>query len=266
MEIRLVKYLADCGVAARRKADELIRAGRVRVNGRTAEVGQKIRVGRDRVVLDGTEVRPENERVTLMLNKPPGYLTTLHDPQGRPTVMDLIPEGPLRLYPVGRLDFLSEGLLLLTNDGELARTLTHPSSRIEKEYLVRVNATATLEKLELMRRGVMTQALGVVKPVRVQRVTPRAFTVTLTGGRKREIRELCAALELPIEGLRRVRIGSLLLGRLPSGEWRRLSELDLRRALAERPEDPRRAGPAPRRAPRPAPRRGPAKESRRGRP
>ena len=228
MEIRLGKFLAECGIAARRKADDLIAQGRVQVNGKPAVLGQKVDPGRDRVTLDGKRVRIEDELITIMMNKPPGYVTTARDPEGRPTVLDLLPRGRARLFPVGRLDLLSEGLLLLTNDGSLSQSLTHPRTGIEKEYVVTVRPTATLEILGRMREGVRTTSLGVVRPLRIERLTPRKLSVTLTQGRKREIREMCEAAGLSVERLMRIRIGALSLGRLAPGEWRRLGDTDLR--------------------------------------
>ncbi len=133
MEERLQKYLASCGVASRRACEEIIKAGRVAVNGQTVtEMGFKVTVGVDKVSVDGKDINPEEELVYLMLNKPEGYVTTASDPQGRPTVLDLVAEVPQRVFPVGRLDVDTEGLLLLTNDGELAYRLTHPKFAVTK--------------------------------------------------------------------------------------------------------------------------------------
>ncbi|HVP39663.1 MAG TPA: pseudouridine synthase [Candidatus Saccharimonadales bacterium] len=231
MGTRLGRYLAECGVAARRKADELIRAGRVRVNGRVAELGSQVDPAADRVTLDGRPVRPPAAKVTLLLHKPPGYVCTLSDPEGRPTVLDLLPRSAGRLFPVGRLDRPSEGLLLLTNDGDLAQRLTHPRNQIEKEYLVTVDPEPGAEVVERLRRGVRTPALGPVRPLQVEQVGRRRLAVVLTEGRKREIREMCAAAGLTVVRLKRVRVGGLVLGRMEPGEWRYLGPRDLQRLL-----------------------------------
>lgn len=227
MEIRLGKYLADCGVAARRKADEMIREGRVKVNGVVAVLGQKIDGGRDRVTVGGKRVAVEAERVTLMLHKPRGYITTSVDTHGRSTVMDLVPNKPYRLFPVGRLDQWSEGLLLLTNDGELARELTHPSSSIEKEYIATVHPEPTQDQITRVRRGVRTANLGDMRPAFIEKITDRDVRIVLTEGRKREIREMLNTVEIKVERLKRVRLGQLELGELKPGQWRLLIPADL---------------------------------------
>jgi 23S rRNA pseudouridine2605 synthase len=229
METRLVKFLAQCGVAARRKADDLIRDRRVKVNGRVAELGQKIDPDTDRVTVNDRLVRPPKEKTTLALHKPPGYVSTVSDPEGRPTVLDLLPRRPWRLFPVGRLDLLSEGLMLLTNDGDLALALTHPSNEVEKEYLVTVSGNLDEAVVTKLRAGVRTEMLGAVRPAQVERVSLRRLTVVLTEGRKREIREMCLAVGLHVERLKRVRIGGLSIGRLQPGEWRYLGPDDLRK-------------------------------------
>ncbi len=227
MEIRLGKYLADCGVAARRKADELIREGRVKVNGVVAVLGQKIDGGRDKVMVDGRRVALEAEKVTLMLHKPRGFLTTSADTHGRSTVMELVPDKPYRLFPVGRLDQWSEGLLLLTNDGELALELTHPSSLIEKEYIATVHPEPTQDQMAKLRRGVHTANLGDMRPAFIEKLTDRDVRIVLTEGRKREIREMLNTVEIKVERLKRVRLGQLELGALKPGQWRQLLPADL---------------------------------------
>ena len=229
MEIRLGKFLAECGVAARRKADEMIRQGRVEVNGAPAVLGQSVDPAKDRVTLDGKRVRQTLELVTLMLNKPRGYLTTSSDPHKRSTIFELVPKGPFRLFSVGRLDLWSEGMILLTNDGDLAEELTHPRSGIEKEYIATVHPEPTQQQMTRLRHGVRTESLGDIRPDRVEQLTDRTLRVVLKEGKKREIREMLNAVEIKVEKLQRVRIGQLTLGTLRPGEWRKLGPADLAR-------------------------------------
>jgi pseudouridine synthase len=228
---RLQKYLAGCGIASRRAAERLISAGRVRVNGEiVAELGTRVEPGVDRVEVDGGLVTPPPAKVYLAVNKPPGFVTTTSDPRGRATVLDLVPSLG-RLFPAGRLDADSEGLLLLTNDGELANRVMHPRYGCEKEYRALVRGTPTLQALEQLRNGIDLEE-GRTAPARVAADGPAEggrhwLRVTLREGRKRQVRRMLAAVGLPVERLQRVRIGPLQLGNLPPGRSRPLGRSEV---------------------------------------
>ena len=221
MEERLQKLLSAAGLCSRRTAEDYIEAGRVTVNGQTAKLGDKADLTRDRVALDGVEVGPAAEPVYLMLNKPRGYVTTLSDEEGRPTVAQLVTDCGVRVWPVGRLDLDSEGLLILTDDGELTQRLIHPSHEVEKEYLVWVNGDipAALPVL----RGPMELDGVPLSPAQVERAGEGILSVTIHEGRNRQVRRMCAAAGLQVTRLRRVREGELELGDLPAGRWRQLT-------------------------------------------
>lgn len=230
MEERLQKLISACGLLSRRGAEEAILAGRVTVNGRTALLGESADLERDEICLDGAAVRRQEETVCLMLNKPVGYVSTLSDERGRPTAAQLVQDCGLRVYPVGRLDFNSEGLLLFTNDGELAQWLMHPKHEVEKEYRVWVTGDV---KAGLPVLSSPMQLDGVqLRPAKV-RVTGRnpgstCLNVVIHEGKKRQVRRMCKAAGLTVVRLRRVREGSLLLGDLKKGQWRYLTEEECR--------------------------------------
>jgi len=234
--VRLQRILAAAGISARRGAEALIRAGRVRVNGRPAKLGDRADPWRDEVTLDGEPLRPQRT-VTWMLHKPRGVLSSVRDPEGRPTVLALVPEHAARVFPVGRLDRDSEGLLLLTNDGLLAHALLHPSHEVEREYEVVVRGALDAEKRARLARGVRLED-GWTAPARVARAQhdPRSdttrFHLILHEGRKRQIRRAMLALGHPVRELRRVRFGPVRLGGLARGAARRLDASE-RRALEE---------------------------------
>ena len=221
-EQRLQKVLAAAGIASRRASEELIVEGRVEVNGEVAELGRKVDPEVDVVTVDGERVNLDPERVYVMLNKPQGVVTTLDDPQGRPTVMDLI-NLPQRLFPVGRLDQDTEGLLLLTNDGELTNALTHPSYGVERTYVALVPGPVRGRTLGQLREGVELDD-GLARPVRARVLeTQRSkalLEVVMTEGRKREVRRMLGALGLHVERLARVNYGGVELGDLRQGKWR----------------------------------------------
>ncbi len=229
---RLQKVLARAGVASRRRAEELIRAGRVTVNGRVVtELGARVDPERDVVRVDGRPVRREPPTY-ILLHKPVGVVSTTRDPQGRRTVLDLLPDLGVRLYPVGRLDYDSSGLLLLTNDGELAHRLTHPRFGVEKVYRVRVQGHPSEDDLERLRRGVRL-AEGPTAPARVRVLRRDAdgtwLEVALREGRNRQVRRMLAALGYGVRALVRVREGPLALRGLQPGQWRHLSDQEVRR-------------------------------------
>ena len=221
--IRLQKYVSQAGVASRRQAERLMREGRILVNGRPAtELGVKVTPGADTVSLDGRLVEPARFR-WIVLHKPPGVLCTRADPHGGRTVYDLLPDWGGGLRYVGRLDRDTSGLLLLTNEGDLAAALAHPRGRVEREYLARVAGPITARDLRALRRGVELED-GWARPRRVRRVPPEddgwAFLLVLTEGRKREVRRLMKAVGHPVTALERTRFGPFRLGRLRSGGWR----------------------------------------------
>lgn len=237
--MRLNKFLAHAGVASRRGADELIGKGNVQVNGRTVyTMGVVVTPGRDHVTVDGREVVLDAtpQLTTLMLNKPTGYLSTRSDPDGRPTIFSLLPPQHHHLYPVGRLDLDSEGLMLLSDDGDLTYRLTHPSFEHEKEYWVQITGRAPEPALRKLRKGVLLEdgmASALVRPL-VQIPAEQRFWVQsdprhwwlvfiLHEGRKRQVRRMCEAVDLEVRRLIRVRIASLHVGDLHPGKWRALS-------------------------------------------
>ncbi len=225
--LRIQKYLSDCGVMSRRAAEKEIAAGRVKVNGAVAQIGQKIDPDTDEVVYKGKVVKKEIKSYTyIMLNKPVGYVTTMSDESSRPCVRDLVSDVGVRVYPVGRLDMYSEGLLIMTNDGELTNKLTHPKHEIPKIYHVKVDEEINSDKLRFLGRRMNIDGYD-IEPVKCEVVTRKdGFTVlrmTLYEGRNRQIRKMCEAAELKVLSLKRIAIGELSLGNLKPGEWKKMS-------------------------------------------
>lgn len=222
--MRIQRALARAGVASRRKAEELIAEGRVAVNGAPARTGQSVNPARDRITVDGKVVAAPTAATWIVLNKPPGVLTTASDPEGRKTVFQLVEARPGLTY-VGRLDYMTEGVLLLTTDGAAAHRLTHPSTEIDRSYraLVRGDGPAAVRAA---RRGIELED-GVVQPIDVEAHSVSRglweLDLTIREGRTREIRRLCEALDLLVERLVRTRFGPVNLGKLPSGETRNLT-------------------------------------------
>jgi 23S rRNA pseudouridine2605 synthase len=229
--MRLAKYLADAGIASRRASEGIVRAGRVTVGGVTvADPARDVAAG-DAVALDGKPVSVVHERVVYALNKPAGVVSTARDPQGRPTVVSMVPQTE-RLYPVGRLDIDTTGLILLTNQGELAHRLTHPSFEVEKTYRAVVGGPALEQRaLQAMRDGIELED-GRTAPARVRRVSADTLEITIHEGRKRQVKRMCEAVGHPVKRLERIRLGPLELGDLPRGRWRRLSEAEVDALIA----------------------------------
>ena len=238
MEERLQKLLSACGVGSRRAMEEWITAGRVTVNGQTAHLGDKADLNRDEIKVDGVPLRPEGERVYLMLHKPRGYVTTLSDERGRRTVAQLVADCGRRVWPVGRLDLDSEGLLIMTDDGELTQRLIHPSHQVEKEYLVWVAGDVT-RGLPVLS-GPMELDGDMLAPAQVRRGRASGgvtqLSVTIHQGKNRQVRRMCAKAGLTVMRLKRIREGKLLLDRnLQPGQWRLLTKEEVTQ-LREREE------------------------------
>ncbi len=226
--MRLQKYIAGCGLCSRRRAEELLLAGRVTLNGRVASLGESMTEG-DAVCVDGVPLSAPRERTYVMLNKPRGYVTTLSDEKGRPTVAELVADAGQRLFPVGRLDLPSEGLLILTDDGETANRLAHPSHGVEKTYRVWVSGEDPETAAEVLRRPVTYRGVS-YRPARVDVVRAgegsAVWDVTVQEGKNREVRNMCAAAGLRVRRLVRIRQGELVLGELPPGKWRYLTDAE----------------------------------------
>lgn len=234
---RLQKILSAAGVCSRRKAEELIQAGRITVNGKTASLGDRADWDRDDVRLDGRALAAPAERRCLMLNKPRGYVTTLADERGRPTVAELVADCGVRVYPVGRLDMYSQGLLLLTNDGALAHRLAHPSHGMEKEYRVTVSGRleGCAERLSALRKLEDGSPIAPARAAALLREPGRwVLSVTIRQGLNRQVRRMCAMAGLRVHRLERVREGPLTLGDLPPGCWRPLTAAEVS-ALSAQP-------------------------------
>jgi len=247
---RLQKFLAQAGVASRRQSEELIREGRVTVNGRVVtQLGTKVNPARDQVRVDGRRIQLAQEHVYIVLNKPRGVLSTMQDSRGRQALGDLV-SVPARLYPVGRLDAASEGLILLTDDGELANLLTHPRYGHDKEYRVVVNGRLSEETLETWRGGMLLDGKKTA-PARVEVLGARKDTtllrVTMREGRKRQIRRVAETLGHPVVELTRTRLGPLDLGMLDVGQWRYLTAKEIGSLAALKMRAQRTARPAQRR-------------------
>lgn len=231
--MRLQKYLALSGVASRRASEKLIAEGHVAVNGQViTEMGVQVDETADRVTVDGAPVALEEEKHYIAYYKPIGEVTTVTDPEGRATVMDKFRDYPVRLYPVGRLDYDSEGLLLLTNDGDMMQHLLHPSHEVEKVYLAKVSNQVTEEELCRLRAGVSLDG-RMTSPANVRLVRQEAFAsvvlVSIHEGRNRQVRRMFEAVGHQVVALKRVGFGPIRLLDLPRGQWRRLNEVEVKR-------------------------------------
>lgn len=223
---RLQKLLAAAGLCSRRQAETLIEAGRVTVNGRVATLGEQADPRQDLVEVDGKPLKRQESAVYLLMHKPVGVVTTLSDPEGRSVVTDLLHDVPARVYPIGRLDLTTSGLLLLTNDGALANRLAHPSHQVDKTYLVRVRGMLTAEAMRSLEQGVALDD-GMTAPARVDRVRRSGghawFELTIHEGRNRQVRRMCETLGLPVSRLMRIRYAFLTLDDLAPGQYRHLN-------------------------------------------
>lgn len=235
MRQRLQKVIAQAGAASRREAERLIEAGRVTVNGQVAEIGQSADPDVDSILIDDRPLPKAQKKIYMLLNKPVGYVTTARDPEGRPTVLDLLPQDGERVFPVGRLDLTTEGLLLLTNDGDLSYRLTHPRHEIEKTYLVRVRGLVSREGCDKLQKGIRLED-GWTAPAKVSalRHTGRNtwFELTLHEGRNRQVRRMCEAIGHSVIRLKRIGFAFLDLQGLAAGQCRPLTDDEVRRLKA----------------------------------
>ena len=229
--VKLQKYFSDCAVMSRRAAEEEIKKGKVTVNGEVAELGLRIDPARDTVIYKGKKISPpKREKTYILLNKPRGTVTTLSDEKGRPTVISLLQGLNIRVYPVGRLDFDSDGLLLLTDDGQLTNRLTHPKHQIPKIYHVTVKGEVNAEQLKKLSSELVidgSKILPVATEIIKKEPSSTTLKMTLFEGRNRQIRKMCALCELSISSLTRVALGNITLGNLPKGKWRYLSQEEI---------------------------------------
>jgi len=262
---RLQKVLAGAGLGSRRACEELIEEGRVTVNGEVAHLGQRADSSSDRIAVDGIPLPVREGIVYYLLNKPAGVVTSAFDPEGRPTVLELVPEVP-RVFPVGRLDIMSEGLLVLTNDGELTYQLTHPSFGVVKEYVVEVEGQLSREAIGRLRRGVELDD-GLTARARVTALGPHAARIAVHEGRNRQVRRMCEAVGHPVRRLVRTRIGPVSDRTLAPGKWRKLTTSEVRSlfeaANSPDPSPPVAGDGAPNRAPNRGSKRAPNRAPRR---
>ncbi|MGN0570249.1 MAG: pseudouridine synthase [Candidatus Fimenecus sp.] len=233
-KIRLQKYLSECGIASRRKAEDLISAGKVKVNGKIASIGDKVDPKKDTVAVSGKKVIKSKTNTYIMLHKPRGFITTLSDEMGRKCVAQLIEDVGKRVYPVGRLDRDSEGLLLFTDDGEFANALTHPTRHVPKTYRVTVRPSITEDQLTALSTGIEIDGrMTMPSEVRViQKQEGRVvLEIIIYEGRNRQIRKMCEALGLEVARLKRTQIGSVKLGMLKQGDWRNLTDDEVHKLM-----------------------------------
>lgn len=231
---RLQKFLSECSVASRRKSEELIREGKVKVNGRIAQIGDKIDPKKDTVTVSGKKVVAVKQKYYIMLNKPRGYVTTMSDELGRKCVAELVQDVGAQVYPVGRLDKDSEGLLLLTNDGEFANAVMHPRKHIPKTYRVTVRSNINDDQVAKLENGIDIEGDGRdTLPASVRIIEKSAgrsvFEITIYEGRNRQIRKMCEQVSLDVIRLKRNSVGSVKLGMLKVGKWRELTEDEVHR-------------------------------------
>lgn len=231
-KIRIQKMLSECGVSSRRKAEEIISKGCVTINGRLAKIGDKVDPKKDKIRVNGEDVSREDKKYYIMLYKPRGFISTMNDEKNRKCVSQLALDVPARVYPVGRLDKDSEGMLLMTNDGDFANLIMHPANHMEKKYRVTVKPGITEEQIVKMCTGVKSgEEVLAAKDVSILKSAPDrvVLEITLTEGRNRHIRKMCEALGLKVARLKRTSIGTVKLGMLQPGKWRELTTEELRR-------------------------------------
>ena len=233
-KVRLQKFLAECGVASRRKSEELIESGKVKVNGRVAGIGDKVNPKKDTVTVNGKKIIKQKNCTYIMLHKPRGFITTMSDEMDRKCVAELIKDVPVRVYPVGRLDRDSEGMLLFTNDGEFANAMTHPTKHVPKTYRVTVRPSITDEQITALTQGVIIDDRKTA-PAEVRAVLKEegrvVLEIILYEGRNRQIRKMCEEVGLEVARLKRTAIGSIKLGMLKQGAWRELNEDEVRKLM-----------------------------------
>lgn len=233
-KVRLQKFLAECGVASRRKSEELIESGKVKVNGRTASVGDKINPKKDLITVSGKKIVAQKENTYIVLHKPRGFITTMSDEMDRKCVAELIKDVKCRVFPVGRLDRDSEGMLLFTNDGEFANAMTHPKKHVSKTYRVTVRPSINEEQLTALTTGVIIDDRKTA-PAEVHVVTKEenrvVLEIILYEGRNRQIRKMCEEVGLEVARLKRTAIGSIKLGMLKQGSWRHLTDDEVRKLI-----------------------------------
>ncbi len=233
-KIRVQKFLSECGVASRRKSEELISQGKVRVNGAVVFLGDRVDPKRDTVTVNGKKVIKSKDHTYIMLNKPRGFITTMSDEMDRKCVAQLISDVPARVYPIGRLDRESEGMLLFTNDGEFANALTHPSKHVPKTYRVTVRPSITEDQLTAITQGIIIEDRKTA-PAEVRVISKEenrvVLEIVLYEGRNREIRKMCEEIGLEVARLKRTAVGSIKLGMLKQGAWRNLSEEEVRKLM-----------------------------------
>ncbi len=235
-EERLQKYLSECSVASRRKSEELIRAGKVKINGKIAEIGDKVIPGKDIVTVNGKKVCAVKDKYYIMLNKPRGYVTTMSDELGRKCVAELVSDVGAVVYPVGRLDRDSEGLLLLTNDGEFANSVMHPRKHVAKTYRVTVRSNINDSQVERLESGILLEG-KMTLPSEVHILEKSAersvFEITIYEGRNRQIRKMCEDVSLEVIRLKRNSVGPVKLGMLQPGKWRELTDEEVRKLVSQ---------------------------------
>lgn len=229
--MRLQKFIAECGVASRRGAEKIIESGRVYVNGDLVDyMGCEVDPDKDMVEVDGRVIKPESKKYYIVLNKPKNYVTTVSDDLGRPTVMHLVEDIDARIYPVGRLDFDTSGLLIMTNDGDFANRLTHPRNVVNKTYIARVDRILTEDELEKLCKGIeLDGALTAPAKAEMIKRPQKGFEVKITihEGRNRQVRRMLEAVNVNVLALKRISVGSVTLGNLPEGKWRKLSDAEI---------------------------------------